>query len=487
MPSDRKYRRHLRQPRSGDSYLSPPPKTNPARFASDRKIIRVRPCPLDSHTASSMINRILRDSVSPWWMLFALLCAAAAQTSTAPTITVLDENGVAIPSARITLQAPPQAAWHCQTDYTGRCRFPGLAAGQYELRVEKEGFYALAQPALQVTTASNIDVTISHQQEVREIVNVQESAPAIDPAQVSSQETLTGLDVINMVFPVTHDYRNALNFIPGVVKDQFGQPHVAGAETYQTVTLLDGFNVTQPANGLLLVRVSTDAFRSIQVEPSREPAEDGKGSGGILSLNTGIGDDHFRFFATNFLPSFENKHGWRFDQFLPRFTFSGPLEKGKTWFYNAFDGEYDNVVYTALPVNADNDYIWRLGNLAKLQTNLTSRNIFTGSFLANYLHDQYAYLSPQSPQLSNPRDVETAYVASAKDQHYFRGGELFEAGFAFNEYSLELNPYGSLAYYVNPTTAGGSYYLDEDTHARRWQAVSNFFLPPRQWHGRHDF
>src|ERR1051326_1611077 len=144
-----------------------------------------------------MIKRILRDSVSPWWMLFTLLCAAAAQTS-APTITVLDENGVAVASARITLQAPPQPPSHCQTDYTGRCRFPGLAAGQYEFRVEKEGFYALAQPALQLTPASNIDVTISHQQEVRKIVNVQESAPAIDPAQVSSQETLTGLDVINM-------------------------------------------------------------------------------------------------------------------------------------------------------------------------------------------------------------------------------------------------------------------------------------------------
>jgi len=91
-----------------------------------------------------------------------------------------------------------------------------------------------------------------------------------------------------------------LNFIPGVVQDQSGQPHVAGAQTYQTVTLLDGFNITQPANGLLLIRVSTDAFRSIQVEPSREPAEAGKGSGGLLRLNTGIGDDPFRFAATDF-------------------------------------------------------------------------------------------------------------------------------------------------------------------------------------------
>lgn len=434
-----------------------------------------------------MIKRILRDSVSPWWILFALLCAAAAQTPPAPTITVLDENGVAVPSARLTLQAPPQGAWHCQTDYAGRCRFPGLAAGSYELRVEKEGFYALVQPSLQVSPATNIEVAIAHQQEVREVVNVQESAPAIDPSQVASQESLSGLDVINMVFPTTHDYRNALNFIPGVVQDQVGQPHVAGAETYQTVTELDGFNVTQPANGLLLIRVSTDAFRSIQVEPSREPAEFGKGSGGVLALNTGIGDDHYRFFATNFLPSLQNKHGWRFDQFLPRFTFSGPIEKGKIWFYNAFEGEYDNLVYTELPVGQDNDHVLRFGNLTKLQANVTSRDILTASFLVNHIHDQYALLSPLSPQLTNPKNIAFAYVPSIKEQHYFSGGQLLEVGFAFDQYNAHLIPYGTAAYEITPNTAFGNYYLNSQTQAERFQAIFNLYLPSHQWHGRHDF
>jgi hypothetical protein len=420
-------------------------------------------------------------------LTFALLSTAAAQSAPAPTIAVTDENGVAVSSARVTLQSPSQPAVHCQTDFTGRCPFPVLPAGPYQLRVEKEGFYALVEPSVQLTPGSTVDVAISHQREVREVVDVHESPPAIDPAQIAAQETISGLDVINIVFPTTHDYRNALNFIPGVVQDQAGQPHVAGAQTYQTVTLLDGFNVTQPANGLLLVRVSTDAFRSIQVEPAREPAENGKGSGGLLSLNTGIGDDHFRYSATDFFPSVQNKHGWRFDQFLPRLTFSGPIEKGKMWFYNAFDGEYDNIIYTELPVGQDNDHVLRFGNLTKIQTNLTSRNILTTSFLVNHLNDQYAFLSPQSPQLSNPKDVESAYVASAKDQHYFAGGQLLETGFAFDQYNEQLTPYGSLPYYVNPNTAGGSFYLADQTHARRWQALTNLFLPPRHWHGRHDF
>src|SRR6201993_2593799 len=316
----------------------------------------------------------------------ALLCTAAAQVGTAPLIIVVDENGVAVPSARISLEAPPQPPIRCETDYTGRCQFSNLAPGQYQLRVEKEGFYALQQPALEMTRTSNIEVTISHLQEVHETVDVHESPLAIDPAQISAQESISGIDIVDIVYPTAHDYRNVLNFIPGVVQDQNGQPHVAGAQTYQTQTLLDGFNVTQPANGLLLVRVSTDAFRSIQVEPSREPAEAGKGSAGLLLLNTGIGDDHFRFWASDFIPSFINKHGWRFDQFLPRFTFSGPIEKQKAWFYNAFDGEYDNIVFTALRVGADNVHLPPLGTLTKVQTTLPSRNILTTSFLVNTLN-----------------------------------------------------------------------------------------------------
>ncbi|HUC30907.1 MAG TPA: carboxypeptidase regulatory-like domain-containing protein [Candidatus Acidoferrum sp.] len=421
-------------------------------------------------------------------LLIALIATAAAQSVPSATVVVTDENGNAVRSARVFLQRPGAAEVQCLTDLSGRCQFPSLPAGTYQLRAEKEGLYALSERNVQMAAGATVEVVMSHQQEVREVVNVKESPTAIDPAQVAAQETITGLDVIDIVYPTTHDYRNVLNFIPGVVNDQNGQPHVAGAQTYQTVTLLDGFNVTQPANGQLLVRVSTDAFRSIQVEPSREPAEDGKGSGGVLNLNTGIGDDHFRFFATDFLPSLQNKHGWRFDQFLPRFTFSGPVSKGRAWFFNAFDGEYDNLVFTGLPVGQDNDHILRLGDLLKLQTNVTRRDILTTSFLVNYLHDPYEFLSPLSPQLSNPKDVESAYVASVKDQHYFAGGQLLDTGFAFDQYNLQMTPYGVLPYFVNAVSgAGGNYYLGDETHARRWQALGNLYLPSHQWHGRHDF
>jgi Carboxypeptidase regulatory-like domain/TonB dependent receptor len=440
---------------------------------------------------------MLRDWILPPARYFALLCLcslsfaqihAADASSQKLDVLVSDENGVAVASAVVLLTGSFQPnPMRCETDFAGHCSFTNLRAdAEYQLHVQKQGFYTATVTALRPAATPNLDVTLSHQQEIHEVVNVREPSPEINPAQIAAKEELTGMDIIDMPYPATHDYRNVLNFIPGVVQDSSGQPHVAGAQTYQTLTILDGFNVTQPANGLLLLRVSTDAFRSIDVEPSREPAEFGKGSGGVLALNTGIGDDHFRVIATNFLPSVQDAKGLAINQWTPRFTFSGPIEKGKAWFFDALEGEYDNLIITQLPANQDSDHYWRAGNLAKVQTNLTSRNILSASFLDNYYDDQYAGLSLFSPATANPNDLETGYVADIKDQHYFHGGQLLETGFNVDQYNVALTPHGSLPYFETPETAGGNYYLEERTHARRWQALANLYLPPRQWHGRHD-
>src|SRR5580692_3015738 len=402
-------------------------------------------------------------------------------------VTVTDENGVAVGLARVELQPPsPALPLHCETDFAGRCEFTNLSIGTYELRVEKIGFYAISQSDVQVGVIANVEVTLSHLQEAREVVNVAESAPAIDPAQVSTKEELTGAEIVDIPYPATHDYRNALTFIPGITPDAFGQAHVAGAETYQTLLLLDGFNVTQPTNGQLAVRTSVDSFRSIEVTPSREPAEFGKGSGGVFGLNTRMGNDHFRFNATDFIPAPQDVKGISLANWTPIYTMSGPIRKGKMWFIDTLDGEFDNYVTKQLPSGADSDHVWRMDNLVKLQSNLTTRNIVTGSFLSDYYHEEYAGEGFLTPQATTPTEVETAYIGSIKDLYYFRGGALLESGFGVDRYNLSLTPQGDAGYIQTTFVAGGNYYLQENALARRVQVLTNLYLPPHEWHGRHD-
>lgn len=415
---------------------------------------------------------------------------ASAQTASVPVtvpkqlvIDVIDENGVVVSNARVSLEGPRGDVLRCETDLAGRCSFFHLEGQPWQLRVEKETFYVFSSPVVQLS--GTLEVALSHQQEVRETVNVTESPPAIDPAQVAAQEQLSGLDIINIPYPTTRDYRYVLSYIPGVVLDLSAQPHIEGGETSQGLTILDGFDVTQPATGQLLARVSTDALRNVSVESSRISAQYGKGSAGVLNLQTGIGDDHYRFAATNFLPSFQNKKGWALDKVDPRLTVSGPIKRGKAWFFDGIDGEYDNVIIPDLPAGQDTDTVWRASNLAKAQLNVTNRDIVTASFLVNWLHDDHQGFSTLSPAPTRPEDAESLYFASFKEQHAFSEESLAEVGLAFSQYGLDQDPLGSSPYTLTPDGTTGSYYLRAHTIARRSQGLANWYLP-RHWHGKHD-
>src|SRR5579884_328452 len=117
-------------------------------------------------------------------LLFAIsLPAQTLPRSAGPRslpVTVVDENGVAVPGARVDLTSAG-ASLHCETDLAGRCELSNIGAGPWELHVEKEGFYLVNLPSVQ--TSGPLEISLHHQQEVRENVNVVESVPAIDPQQ----------------------------------------------------------------------------------------------------------------------------------------------------------------------------------------------------------------------------------------------------------------------------------------------------------------
>jgi hypothetical protein len=403
-------------------------------------------------------------------------------------VNVADENRVPVASARVTLsQGAKQIAYRCETDHFGRCEIGVNEPGLYQLGAEKEGFYSAVLDGVRAGEAQSVDVTLYHQQEYAEVVNVYDSPQAIDPQRTEASQTLSNREIINLPYPSTRDVRNALPLIPGVVQDPTGQVHINGSVSSQIFSQLDGFNITHPTTGLLEMRVSTDAVRSIDVKSSRYSAEFGKGSGGVLSLTTGMGDDHYRFSATDFIPSLQTRKGIGIDGWTPRATFSGPLRKKKAWFYDAIDGEYELRIIDELPVGADRSPTWRGSNLAKAQINLNQRNILTGSFLANYFQSGNAGLSRFNPPETTYNYKQTAYLLTVKDQSYFASGLLLEAGFAASQFGAREQPHGSLPLLIRPAGTSGNFFRMTDTRARRLQGIVNLTLPAARWHGQHEF
>ncbi|MGO8934686.1 MAG: hypothetical protein ACLPLZ_15595 [Terracidiphilus sp.] len=427
-------------------------------------------------------------------LLFGAAIAGGQPEAANPpvTISVADENGAAVAGAQVTIVEPGIAPAQLWTDYAGNCRYEPKQHELYQITVEKAGFYK-AEADETVPNENSIDqislkVVLAHEQIVREQVNVTASAPGIDTQQVADQSTMNTQEIVNIPYPTSHDIRNLLQFNPGVVPDATEQVHVAGSETWETLDTMDGFDIRSPVGGTLSLRVSADAVRSIDAETTRYPVEFGRATGGVIAFYTGMGDNKFRFNATNFIPSFRDLNGIRFDQFVPRFTFSGPLKRDRAWWYDGVELEADNIYISELPANADNDELVRGSNLTKVQANVTSANIVTAGLLYNNYHSPYEGISSLTPQPSTVKRNTIAWMPFVRDQQSFGKGALLDLGVGFVSIRDGYEPQVSAPapYEYTPEQTEGTYFKNLSGRSQRLEGTVALYLPPQQWMGRHD-
>ncbi|MGA2205419.1 MAG: carboxypeptidase regulatory-like domain-containing protein [Terracidiphilus sp.] len=421
----------------------------------------------------------------------SLLCCAAlagGQPETLRvrvTVTVVDENGQPVQGAQVTIAEPGLAAAPVRTDYAGNCSYALKQQKPYRIRIEKSGFYEADESGIDAGQSS-VRVTLAHEQIMREQVNVTASTPGIDTQQVSGLSTLNTPEIVNIPYQTSRDIRYLLPFNPGVVQDAAEQVHVAGSETWQTLDTMDGFDIRSPVSGSLSLRVSADAVRSIDSESTRYPVEFGRATGGVIALYTGMGDDKFRFNATNFIPSYRDLNGIRFDKFVPRFTFSGPLKRRRAWWYDGAEVEYDNIYISELPANANTDELIRGSNLIKVQENVTPANILTGGLLYNNYHSLYDGISSLTPQQSTVKRNTLAWFPYLRDQQSFADGALLDVGIGYVRIRDGYEPHGSTPYEITPELPQGSYFESLTGRSQRLEGTAALYLPPRQWMGRHD-
>jgi hypothetical protein len=411
---------------------------------------------------------------------------AAAPPKPQMTLTVVDENGVVVPDAQVIVSQPGQAPIEFHTNHAGRIEYSLAQPAPYQLEVEKQGFYEGLLRDIDPLRA-HVQLTLAHEQIVRQQVNVVASTSDIDPQQTADTSTMSTPEIVSIPYQTSRDIRNLLPFNPGVVQDASGQLHVAGSATYAALDLLDGFNIRSPASGVLALHVSTDAVRSIDVESTRYPVEYGKATGGVIALSSGMGDNRFRFDATDFIPSYRASQGFRFDKFVPRVTFSGPIARDRAWFFDGFDLNYSGNYIAGLPSNADSNPSWQESNLSKLQLNVAPTNNFIAALLFNDLYSPYSGLSTLTPQESTVKLNTIGWLPYFRDQQRFSNGVLLDAGVGITRIRSGYEPHGDAPFELTPETSEGSYFENLTGHSNRIQETGALYLSPRHWIGQHDF
>ncbi len=424
-------------------------------------------------------------------ILLLVVCKAVAaeqqQAIPAPiNFTVIDENGLAVPAAQLTILEPGQSAVQLWTNYDGHCSFVPRQNAPYQIHVQKPGFYQALESSID-PIVSSLRIVLTHEQIVQEQVNVTDSVPGIDPEQTADTSTMNTPEIVNVPYQTSRDIRYLLPFNPGVVADVTGQVHVAGSETWAALDEIDGFDVRSPVNGVLGLRISPDAVRTIDAETTRYPVEFGRATGGVIAFYTGMGDNKFRFNATNFVPSFRSLNGIRFDKFVPRFTFSGPLARDRAWFYDGLEAEYDNIYIAELPANANTDELIRGSNFLKAQANLTPANILTAGLLFNDYHSPYDGISSLTPQQSTVKRDTISWLPYLRDKSSFSGGTLLDTGIGAVRVRDGYEPQGTAPYQITPELPSGSYFENFAGLSERVEGNALLYLPARHWAGLHNF
>ena len=423
-------------------------------------------------------------------MLFALVLFAgacfAADTLVVLKGRVIDENGLPVGNAQVKLEQAGGQIFLAKSDDAGFFSFRDLSLGEYTARIEKAGFFLLADQKITLTAESTeFTFTLNHVEEVREQVEVTAPAHTIDSATTQSTETLTSKEILDVPVPSGHDLEQSLVIMPQVLRDYSNLLHIAGARNTQVQYLLDGVEVGDPASNGLTSRMVVEAVRTAQIQTGRFGSEYAHPGGAILNYETREGDDRWRFNATDFIPGINVQDGVQLGNFYPRVTFSGPIVKDELWFSQAFDVLHTLSIERGLPPGTPNQsQSWGGDSWSRMLWKMSENNSVQAAFLANVDDDANFGLDALHPQ-SVTRDVGARELFGfVKEQSYFEKN-LFEIGIGVEDSLYDAVPQGSQPYVILVNGAEGNYFQRQDQDARRYQLFADAIRGPVKWHGTH--
>jgi hypothetical protein len=330
--------------------------------------------------------------------LILLLCganAALAQEVTASIAgTVTDQSGAAIVGANVIAKSVERGVtFNAVSNESGLYRISQLPVGNYELRVEKQGFQASAYPAFTLTLnqTARIDVQLKVGQ-VSQTIEVSGAAPLMK-TETTQVETIID-SATNVALPLaTRNYLELTLLSPGAIHpdpssftngvgiqdangNSGGRPFINGNREQSNNFLLDGMDNNQVSDNLVGYAPSPDSIQEFNLITNNAPAEFGNFMGGIVSATLKSGTNSFHgdiweFFRNNVLNAnqWENKINptaaplptapLRWNMFGG--TLGGPIVRNKLFFFVDYQGQRFDLppaagrisVYTPAEQNGD--------------------------------------------------------------------------------------------------------------------------------------
>jgi hypothetical protein len=308
--------------------------------------------------------------------LFALLFlvytgVVQAQSTASLHGTVTDKNGASVPDASISLESKELGiATSTKTDKNGAYQFVELRPATYTLTITAAGFATIRQSELQLLVAT--PTTDDFKMEVAGVtttVEVSSVAQTINTTDATLGTAFGQTQISSLPFE-GRDPAGLLSLQPGVVtvadssiqksNQNFDSRSgsVNGARSDQTNITLDGVDDNDQLNGYAFrgaLRATLDSIEEFRVTTSNSNADQGRSSGGQVSLQTKSGSNQFHgtgyeyqrptnMVANDYFNKLAQEQNGEPNKagFLLRNTFGGtfggPIKKDRLFIFVAYEG-----------------------------------------------------------------------------------------------------------------------------------------------------
>jgi hypothetical protein len=214
---------------------------------------------------------------------------------------VLDPGGALVPNAqvRIVNKDTGVTVYTGQTDSAGAFVAPQVIPGTYKVTVSSPGLKDAVLDNLVATVAQVASVNVNMQiGEASQVVTVESKGEQIDRG-TSDVSTLISPQEVKNIPLQQRATENLLSFIPGVVhggaadQPSTSQLSINGSRTLNTEVLLNGVSTIVASTGTPATLPSPDGVDSFRVLTNNAPAEYGRTSGAVISVNTVSGTNIF--------------------------------------------------------------------------------------------------------------------------------------------------------------------------------------------------
>ncbi|HXF14546.1 MAG TPA: TonB-dependent receptor [Terriglobales bacterium] len=289
-----------------------------------------------------------------------------AQATSSGTIqgTVFDKSQAVITGAEVSITSKATGATRtATTGNTGNYRFDLLQAGEYSVKVSKDGFTSAVQNVeLLVGTTATANATLAPGA-TTETVEVTAAAPIVDLNKTSVSQEITPQQVQDL--PLNgRDVADLAYLVPGVkaadsydpTKNRYAILSVNGAGGRNVNVTVNGIDNKDNTVGGPVMQLPLEAVQEFQISTQRFSAENGRSEGAAINMITKSGTNSyhgsiFGYFRNNALntdqKNADSKGGFTLsnpDYSRQQFggSVGGPFKKDKLFGFFAFERQRES-------------------------------------------------------------------------------------------------------------------------------------------------